>query len=43
MIDLHTHSLLSDGELLPLELARRARVKGYTVLGITDHVDATNI
>jgi histidinol phosphatase-like PHP family hydrolase len=43
MIDLHTHSLLSDGELLPLELARRARVKGYTILGISDHVDATNI
>jgi putative hydrolase len=43
MIDLHTHSLLSDGELLPLELARRAKVKGYTVLGISDHVDVTNI
>ena len=43
MIDLHTHSLLSDGELLPLELARRAVVKGYTVLGISDHVDFTNI
>lgn len=43
MIDLHTHSLLSDGELLPLELARRARVKGYTILGISDHVDVTNI
>jgi putative hydrolase len=43
MIDLHTHSLLSDGELLPLELARRAKVKGYTTLGISDHVDVTNI
>jgi putative hydrolase len=43
MIDLHTHSLLSDGELLPLELARRAKVKGYTILGISDHVDVTNI
>lgn len=43
MIDLHTHSILSDGELLPLELARRARVKGYTLLGISDHVDVTNI
>lgn len=43
MIDLHTHSLLSDGELLPLELARRAKVKGYTYLGISDHVDVTNI
>ncbi|MBA4389701.1 MAG: PHP domain-containing protein [Syntrophus sp. (in: bacteria)] len=43
MIDLHTHTLLSDGELLPLELARRAKMKGYTVLGISDHVDVTNI
>jgi putative hydrolase len=43
MIDLHTHSLLSDGELLPLELARRAKVRGYTILGISDHVDVTNI
>ncbi len=43
MIDLHTHTLLSDGELLPSELARRAEVAGYTVLGMTDHVDASNI
>lgn len=43
MIDLHTHTLLSDGELLPLELARRAKVKGYSVLGISDHVDITTI
>jgi putative hydrolase len=43
MIDLHTHTLLSDGELLPSELARRAKVKGYSVIGISDHVDASNI
>jgi len=43
MIDLHTHTLLSDGELLPLELTRRAKVKGYTILGISDHVDITTI
>jgi len=43
MIDLHTHSLLSDGELLPSELARRAEAKGYEAIGITDHVDASNI
>jgi putative hydrolase len=42
MIDLHTHSLYSDGELLPAELWRRAQVKGYRYLGITDHVDASN-
>ena len=43
MIDLHTHTLLSDGELLPFELARRAQEEGYKVIGITDHVDSSNI
>jgi len=43
MIDLHTHSLLSDGALLPSELARRSEQKGYRVIGITDHADASNI
>jgi putative hydrolase len=42
MIDLHTHTLNSDGELLPSELWRRAQVKGYRFLGVTDHVDASN-
>lgn len=43
MIDLHTHSLLSDGALLPSELVRRAYVTGYNAIGITDHVDSSNI
>jgi histidinol phosphatase-like PHP family hydrolase len=43
MIDLHIHSLLSDGALLPSELIRRALVKGYRALAITDHVDLSNI
>jgi len=43
MIDLHAHSLLSDGLLLPSELIRRAEVTGYKVIGITDHVDGSNI
>lgn len=42
MIDLHTHSLYSDGELIPAELWRRAQVMGYRYLAITDHVDASN-
>jgi putative hydrolase len=42
MIDLHTHTLNSDGVLIPTELWRRAQVKGYRFLGITDHVDASN-
>ena len=43
MIDLHTHSFLSDGELIPTELVRRAQVKGYRAIAITDHVDASNV
>ncbi|WP_305041296.1 histidinol phosphate phosphatase domain-containing protein [Geoalkalibacter sp.] len=43
MIDLHTHTLFSDGELLPAELIRRAAVAGYTALAITDHVDLSNL
>ncbi len=43
MIDLHTHSTFSDGELIPSELVRRAVVQGYTAIAITDHVDFTNI
>jgi histidinol phosphatase-like PHP family hydrolase len=39
MIDLHTHTLLSDGELIPTELARRFEVLGYRALAMTDHVD----
>jgi histidinol phosphatase-like PHP family hydrolase len=39
MIDLHTHTILSDGDLIPTELARRAEVIGYRVLGFSDHVD----
>jgi len=42
MIDLHTHTLLSDGDLLPSELARRAEEKGYSIIGITDHIDFSN-
>ncbi|MEW6002979.1 MAG: histidinol phosphate phosphatase domain-containing protein [Nitrospirota bacterium] len=43
MIDLHTHSLLSDGELIPSELIRRAEAIGYQAVAITDHVDSSNI
>jgi putative hydrolase len=43
MIDLHTHSIFSDGALIPSELARRAEHKGLTGLAITDHGDSSNI
>lgn len=43
MIDLHTHTLFSDGALLPSELARRAKAAGYQAMAFTDHVDAANL
>jgi putative hydrolase len=43
MIDLHTHSLFSDGELLPSELIRRGEIIGYQALAITDHADSSNL
>ena len=42
MIDLHTHTLFSDGELLPSELVRRAEAIGYRAIALTDHVDYSN-
>ncbi len=36
-IDLHTHSLASDGTQTPAELVRAARAEGLDVLAITDH------
>jgi len=42
MYDLHTHTILSDGEMLPIELIRRMAVTGYTTVAITDHVDTSN-
>ncbi len=43
LISLHTHSIFSDGELLPSELARRCERAGYRYLAITDHADSSNI
>jgi histidinol phosphatase-like PHP family hydrolase len=43
MIDLHTHTVFSDGALIPAELARRAKVQGYKALAITDHADNSNL
>lgn len=42
-IDLHMHSLFSDGELLPSELARRAANLNHEMIAITDHVDYSNV
>lgn len=43
MYDLHTHSLLSDGDLLPSEVAVRYLALGFKTIAITDHVDYSNI
>ena len=43
MVDLHTHTTFSDGELIPYELARRAMVKGIRFLAFTDHGDFSNM
>ena len=42
-IDLHTHSLHSDGVLLPSEIARYASVMGFAAIAVTDHVDYSNL
>lgn len=42
-IELHSHTIYSDGELLPSELARRAATTGHVALAMTDHADASNL
>jgi predicted metal-dependent phosphoesterase TrpH len=37
MVDLHTHSTASDGDLSPGELIQSAKQRGITVLALTDH------
>ncbi len=41
--DFHTHTIFSDGELVPAELIRRAIHSGTYALAITDHADFSNI
>ena len=43
MYDFHTHTFLSDGVLSPTELIRRALVRGYKAIGVTDHVGLGNV
>jgi histidinol phosphatase-like PHP family hydrolase len=42
-IEFHSHTIFSDGELLPSELIRRALVLGHRALAITDHADGSNL
>jgi histidinol phosphatase-like PHP family hydrolase len=43
MIDLHTHSIFSDGDLIVSESVQRAFAAGYKTIAITDHADYSNI
>jgi len=41
--DFHTHTILSDGELICSEQIRHAQIHGYAAIAISDHVDESNI
>jgi putative hydrolase len=41
--DFHTHTTMSDGELLPMELIRRAAYLDHRAIAITDHTSFSNI
>lgn len=41
--DFHTHTVLSDGGMIPAGLMQRAIVRGCMGLAITDHVDSSNL
>jgi histidinol phosphatase-like PHP family hydrolase len=43
MFDFHTHTLISDGELIPAESVRRAEISGYAMLGFADHSDLSTL
>jgi histidinol phosphatase-like PHP family hydrolase len=43
MIDLHTHTLFSDGELIPSELIRRAEARGLRAIALSDHSDMSTL
>jgi histidinol phosphatase-like PHP family hydrolase len=36
--DFHSHTFLSDGELVPMEHVRRAKAAGHAAIALTDHV-----
>jgi len=41
--DFHMHTLFSDGELLPMELIRRAAAADHRAIAITDHASFSNM
>jgi histidinol phosphatase-like PHP family hydrolase len=40
--DFHMHTTMSDGELLPMELIRRAAAKDHRAVALTDHASFSN-
>lgn len=42
LMDLHSHSFMSDGVATPIEQVRYAQKNGLIALAITDHADFTN-
>jgi len=42
-IEFHSHTVFSDGLLLPAALVREAEMLGHLALGIADHVDQSNV
>jgi histidinol phosphatase-like PHP family hydrolase len=42
LVDLHIHSVFSDGELIPAEISQRMETLGYKAIAITDHADFSN-
>ena len=43
IIDLHSHSIYSDGELTPIELLNMAKKKNIGTFAITDHDELSGI
>ena len=43
LIDLHTHSTISDGLMTPTELVNHAAAQGVRVLALTDHDDTAGL
>ena len=43
LFDFHTHTIHSDGDLLPIELIRRAVARGHDAIAITDHASPGNV
>ncbi len=41
--DFHTHTIFSDGDLIPMELIRRAAVADHRAVAITDHASFSSL